>query len=130
MEAGNWEGKCAARRLMHTQLWEGAGGAGVQFEVPLAGIRQQGPAVMVPYVPVNLNPPVQGAVPPQVPRVTATVEVHTVQDSVAKIMSTNPPPDLVGMSPFFSVFLAHLQLFHPYSCSACLCMLQGLLSLQ
>jgi hypothetical protein len=84
----------------------GAGGAGISFDVPLVGIRQQGPAVMVPYVPVNINPPVQGAVPPQVPRVIATVEVHTVQDNVAKIMSTKPLASLPASTLcfFFPLF--------------------------
>eukprot|EP00884_Botryococcus_braunii_P014148 jgi/Botrbrau1/22734/Bobra.0132s0072.1 len=62
-------------------------GTGVAFDVPLGNIVQQGPAVVVPYVPVELNPPVQGVVPPQVPQVATTVQVHTVQDNVAKIMN-------------------------------------------
>lgn len=100
----------------------GSGGAGVSFDVPLAGIQQQGPAVIVPYVPVNINPPVQGVVPPQVPRVTATVEVHTVQDSVAKIMSTIPLLSLELMLPYFPFFLHFCFIFRPVlpapACSA------------
>jgi hypothetical protein len=72
--------------------------AGVSYDVPMSGISQVGPAVLVPFVPTSGYAPPYPA-PAQVQLLTATVEVHTTQNNAGRLLSEGPLR--LSLPPFF-----------------------------